>query len=178
MSASPPIRSFLFVPADSERKYQKASGTKADALILDLEDSVAQENLPTAREMAREYLSSHRNDRGRQQLWVRCNPLETPLALPDLAAIMAGAKARTTLATPFTFTAMSRSNCSAGTSHSGAQAFIKRGIGERGLFGGEGGGDLVLEGIERGACNLSLFGRHLTKLSHFERDLALFANGG
>ena len=53
MSASPPIRSFLFVPADSERKYQKASGTKADALILDLEDSVAQENLPTAREMAR-----------------------------------------------------------------------------------------------------------------------------
>ncbi len=90
-TAQPPIRSFLFVPADSERKYQKAAGTKADALILDLEDSVAQENLPKAREMARDYLASHRNDRARQQLWVRCNPLETPLALPDLAAIMAGA---------------------------------------------------------------------------------------
>lgn len=90
-TAQPPIRSFLFVPADSERKYQKAAATKADALILDLEDSVAQENLPKAREMARDYLSAQRGDRTRQQLWVRCNPLETPLALPDLAAIMAGA---------------------------------------------------------------------------------------
>ena len=90
-TARPPIRSFLFVPADSERKYVKAAGTKSDALILDLEDSVAQENLPTARDMAREYLQAKRDDRGRQQLWVRCNPLETPLALPDLAAVMAGA---------------------------------------------------------------------------------------
>ena len=47
-AARPPIRSFLFVPADSERKYVKAAGTKSDALILDLEDSVAQENLPKA----------------------------------------------------------------------------------------------------------------------------------
>ena len=31
-------RSFLFVPADSERKMQKAGDTGADALILDLED--------------------------------------------------------------------------------------------------------------------------------------------
>ncbi len=52
---------------------------------------MAQENLPKAREMAREYLQAKRDDRGRQQLWVRCNPPETPLALPDLAAIMAGA---------------------------------------------------------------------------------------
>ena len=62
--ARPPIRSFLFVPADSERKYVKAAGTKSDALILDLEDSVAQENLPTARDMAREYLQAKRDDRG------------------------------------------------------------------------------------------------------------------
>ena len=33
-------RSFLFVPADSERKLQKAGDTGADALILDLEDAV------------------------------------------------------------------------------------------------------------------------------------------
>jgi hypothetical protein len=71
------IRSFLFVPADSERKFVKASGTSADALILDLEDSVAQENLPKARPMAREFLG--RGERARQQLWVRVNPLETPL---------------------------------------------------------------------------------------------------
>lgn len=83
------IRSFLFVPADSERKFVKASGTNADALILDLEDSVAQENLPKARPMAREFLG--RGERARQQLWVRVNPLETPLALPDLAAVMPGA---------------------------------------------------------------------------------------
>lgn len=85
------LRSFLFVPADSERKYQKASGTAADALIVDLEDSVAKENRPKGREMCREYLQAHRGDRGRQQLYVRINPLETDDALPDLAAIMAGA---------------------------------------------------------------------------------------
>ena len=36
------LRSLLFVPADSERKFAKADGIGADALILDLEDSVAQ----------------------------------------------------------------------------------------------------------------------------------------
>ena len=41
-----PIRCFLFVPGDSERKLAKAEGIPADALILDLEDSVNQENLP------------------------------------------------------------------------------------------------------------------------------------
>ena len=35
------LRSLLFVPADSERKFAKANGIGADALILDLEDSVA-----------------------------------------------------------------------------------------------------------------------------------------
>ena len=40
------IRSFLFVPADSEKKLAKARACAADALILDLEDSVAAENRP------------------------------------------------------------------------------------------------------------------------------------
>jgi citrate lyase subunit beta / citryl-CoA lyase len=39
--SQPLLRSMLFVPGDSERKQQKALGTSADALILDLEDSVA-----------------------------------------------------------------------------------------------------------------------------------------
>jgi len=44
-----PIRSFLFVPADSERKLAKGLESGADALILDLEDSVAAANRPIAR---------------------------------------------------------------------------------------------------------------------------------
>jgi citrate lyase subunit beta/citryl-CoA lyase len=80
----------LFVPGDSERKQAKAESSAADALILDLEDAVSPENLPRAREMVRDYLKAHR-DRGRQQLWVRVNPLQTDIALPDLAAVMPGA---------------------------------------------------------------------------------------
>ena len=83
------IRSFLFVPGDSERKLAKAETTQADALILDLEDAVAPENIERARGMVKEFLRARR-PRGRQQLWVRINPIQTPKALADLAAIMAG----------------------------------------------------------------------------------------
>ena len=85
------LRCFLFVPGDSERKLAKAEGIDADALILDLEDSVNQENLPMARTMTREYLAKSRGKDRRQQLWVRINPLDTDFSLPDLAAIMPGA---------------------------------------------------------------------------------------
>ncbi len=84
------IRSFLFVPGDSERKLAKSEGSKADALLLDLEDAVAEERLPLARGMVREYLAAHR-DRSRMQLWVRTNAPSTPKAVVDLAAIVAGA---------------------------------------------------------------------------------------
>jgi citrate lyase subunit beta/citryl-CoA lyase len=83
------MRSFLFVPGDSERKLAKGAASGADALVLDLEDSVPADRLGTARTMVREYLGSHR-DRSRQQLWVRINPLSTDKALPDLAAIAGG----------------------------------------------------------------------------------------
>ena len=84
------LRSFLFVPGDSERKQAKAETNQADALILDLEDSVSPENIDRARVMVREYLQARR-PRGRQQLWVRINPIQTEKALADLAAIMPGA---------------------------------------------------------------------------------------
>ncbi|HEY2663610.1 MAG TPA: CoA ester lyase [Candidatus Binataceae bacterium] len=84
------LRSMLFVPGDSERKLVKGGSSKADALILDLEDSVPQDRITLARSLVLEYLSAH-HDRARQQLWVRVNPLSTPKALPDLAAIVAGA---------------------------------------------------------------------------------------
>jgi citrate lyase subunit beta/citryl-CoA lyase len=83
------LRSFLFVPGDSERKLAKAESTQADALILDLEDAVASENIDRARGMVKEYLQARR-PRGRQQLWVRINPIQTPKALADLAAVMPG----------------------------------------------------------------------------------------
>jgi len=83
-----PIRSFLFVPADSERKLARGLESGADALILDLEDSVAAANRPTARKLAREFLEAHTSDRIAR--YVRINPLASGLALDDLAAIVAG----------------------------------------------------------------------------------------
>jgi hypothetical protein len=70
------LRSMLFVPGDSERKLAKGESCGADALVLDLEDSVPRDRIETARSMVREFLGSHR-DRSRQQLWVRVNPLST-----------------------------------------------------------------------------------------------------
>jgi citrate lyase subunit beta/citryl-CoA lyase len=83
-----PIRSFLFVPADSERKLARGLEAGADALILDLEDSVAAANRPIARKLAREFLEAHGPDRLRR--YVRVNPLASGLALDDLAATVAG----------------------------------------------------------------------------------------
>ncbi len=81
-----PLRSLLFVPGDSERKLAKAETSKADALVLDLEDSVAPDRTAVARPMVLDYLKSH-PDRSRQQLWVRINPLSTPAALRDLMVV-------------------------------------------------------------------------------------------
>ncbi|MFV0472839.1 MAG: HpcH/HpaI aldolase/citrate lyase family protein [Pikeienuella sp.] len=83
------IRSWLFVPGDSEKKLGKGRGNEADALILDLEDSVADDRQGIARGLVREFLSAH-PDRSRQQLWVRINPLSHEFALEDLAAAIQG----------------------------------------------------------------------------------------
>lgn len=88
------IRSFLFVPADSERKLQKAIAAGADALILDLEDSVAADARPDARALAREFLS------GKENVWVRINPMDTDDAAADLKAIMSSAPAGIVLPKP------------------------------------------------------------------------------
>lgn len=83
------FRSLLFVPGDSERKMVKAETSGADALVLDLEDAVEVSRLPVARQMVHDYLKQ-RQDR-RQKLWVRINPLDTALALDDLAAVVKAA---------------------------------------------------------------------------------------
>src|SRR5256885_6588005 len=82
-------QSFLFVPADSEKKLTKARGSAADALILDLEDSVAAENRARARGMAREFLKEQHP----QSIWVRINPLDSPDFRADLEAVVPGAPA-------------------------------------------------------------------------------------
>src|SRR5436190_4632479 len=86
------MRSMLFVPADSERKLARDIDSGADALILDLEDSVAAANRPTARKLARDFLEAHRpvENPGRLLRYVRINPLASGLALDDLGATVAG----------------------------------------------------------------------------------------
>jgi len=81
------LRSFLFVPADSERKLAKAKSSPADALILDLEDAVAADKRDAARGLAREYLKSEA--KGRASLWVRINPVGSTDYEEDLDAVVA-----------------------------------------------------------------------------------------
>ena len=80
-------RSFLFVPADSERKLGKAASSGADALIFDLEDSVAAAARPQARAFAAEFLNMDYD----AEIWVRINPLDSEDALQDLQAVMPAA---------------------------------------------------------------------------------------
>ncbi len=85
------IRSYLFIPGDSERKLGKADGTRADALILDLEDAVAPQNKPLARELVPAFLRERPKSKRTSQIWVRINPLDTDSALADLSAVVAAA---------------------------------------------------------------------------------------
>ena len=87
-------RSYLFVPADSERKLAKASDTGADALILDLEDSVTAAARPAAREIAADYLN------GSENVWVRINAIDSEDAAADLAAVVPAAPAGIVLPKP------------------------------------------------------------------------------
>jgi citrate lyase subunit beta/citryl-CoA lyase len=83
------MRSFLFVPADSERKLAKGPASGPDGLILDLEDSVATDRKKIARDMALAYLKSANRTTG-PKLYVRVNALDTGLTLGDLAVVMQG----------------------------------------------------------------------------------------
>ena len=78
MSAEP--RSWLFVPADSEKKMMKALDSEADAIIFDLEDSVA----PAMKPVARELLKNIPKRSGGPTWWVRINPLGSEFIREDL----------------------------------------------------------------------------------------------
>jgi citrate lyase subunit beta/citryl-CoA lyase len=82
------MRSYLFVPGDSTRKQEKGLASGADALLLDLEDSVSQDNKPKAREVVRDYLAAHIGKAERPRLFVRVNALDTGLTDADLDAVI------------------------------------------------------------------------------------------
>lgn len=82
-------RSWLFVPGDAPEKMRKALASSADALILDLEDSVAAASKNAARHYVAAFLNARDSHTPAPQLWVRINPLSSGLAGVDLSAIVA-----------------------------------------------------------------------------------------
>src|SRR5271170_2631834 len=80
------LRSLLFVPGDSERKFARAKDCGADALILDLEDSVAPSQKAAARAIVARLIdeTAERN----WSFFVRVNALDTDLTLDDMAAVV------------------------------------------------------------------------------------------
>jgi len=76
----------LFVPGDSDKKFAKASGIGADALILDLEDSVA----PSMKIVARAKVSALLDNQAPRdwRFFVRVNPFDTGMTFDDMAAVV------------------------------------------------------------------------------------------
>ena len=87
-SLRPPMRSLLFVPADSEKKIAKALSVGADVLILDLEDAVAASNKAAARPMAATFITATRLKPTRPRLYVRINAFDTPYWADDIAGVI------------------------------------------------------------------------------------------
>jgi citrate lyase subunit beta/citryl-CoA lyase len=78
------LRSLLFVPGDRADRMEKALGSGADALILDLEDAVAHTSKAEARRHVAAFLDAHPE----ANLWVRVNPLDGEEIERDLAAVL------------------------------------------------------------------------------------------
>jgi citrate lyase subunit beta / citryl-CoA lyase len=85
------MRSVLFVPGDDEKKLAKALLSGADALIVDLEDSVAYAAKARARAIAADFLGAAATKNPRPRLFVRVNQLESGLIDADLDAVMSSA---------------------------------------------------------------------------------------
>ena len=84
------MRSLLFVPADGGSKLDKAMASGADAVILDLEDSIAPERKVHARMAALEFLRAAQSKTPRPRLLVRVNGLDTGMTDADLEAVVPG----------------------------------------------------------------------------------------
>ncbi len=81
------LRSLLFVPGDRPERFAKAEVCGADAIILDLENSVAASAKDAARAAIATHLRGARGDRGDVGVFVRVNPIGTDLFAQDLAAL-------------------------------------------------------------------------------------------
>ena len=84
------MRSLLFVPGDSPKKLDKAITSGADALIVDLEDSISPERKTQARDIALAFLKQAVANKTRPRLLVRVNGLQTGLTDADLDVVVAG----------------------------------------------------------------------------------------
>lgn len=84
MSKTTLNRSFLFAPGNHARRVEKAFTLAADAVILDLEDAVAESEKSAARPMVREALARPRAGRG----YVRVNAMGTPWCFRDLVEVV------------------------------------------------------------------------------------------
>ena len=80
------LRSLLFVPADRPERFAKAAASGADAIILDLEDSVAPEAKAAARQAVAAYLATPADGVHR---FVRVNPVDAGMLADDLAVASA-----------------------------------------------------------------------------------------
>ncbi len=85
------MRSLLFVPGDSRKKLDKAMGSGADVLLIDLEDSVAVAAKDEARRVTSAFVMERRAEAERPRLFVRVNGLTTGLADADLDGVMPAA---------------------------------------------------------------------------------------
>ncbi len=85
------MRSLLFVPADDEKKLAKSLASGADALLIDLEDSVALSRKPDARKIAAALIAEARKSDARPRLFVRINAHGTGMVSDDLDAVMPSA---------------------------------------------------------------------------------------
>jgi citrate lyase subunit beta/citryl-CoA lyase len=84
------MRSLLFVPADGGSKLDKAMASGADAVIVDLEDSITPERKPQARAAALDFLKYSNAKKDRPRLLVRINGLDTGMTDADLDTIVSG----------------------------------------------------------------------------------------
>ncbi|MFM1958935.1 MAG: hypothetical protein RL588_452 [Pseudomonadota bacterium] len=89
MTPARPRRSALYMPAGNPRAIEKARSLACDVVILDLEDSVAPDAKPAARDLAVAAVAE--GGFGRREVVVRVNGLDTPWGEADLAAVAAGA---------------------------------------------------------------------------------------
>lgn len=79
-----PLRTLLFAPGNHARRVEKAFGTGADAVILDLEDAVAISEKRATRSIVVEALQRPRPCTG----YVRVNAMETEFCFGDIQAVV------------------------------------------------------------------------------------------